>query len=69
MNIIVFFITFSKDRNINTNLVSKMSYLFIFSEEDGQSSHMLFTLHVYQYRIEKANQAGIPGGMFYIILL
>lgn len=46
-----------------------MSYLFIFSEEDGQSSHMLFTLHVYQYRIEKANQAGIPGGMFYVILL
>ncbi|XP_052058492.1 uncharacterized protein LOC127698847 isoform X2 [Mytilus californianus] len=30
-------------------------------EDDGQSSHMLFTIHVYQYRIEKANQAGLPG--------
>ncbi|KAK3093323.1 hypothetical protein FSP39_014094 [Pinctada imbricata] len=30
-------------------------------EEEGRSSHLLFTLHVYQYRIEKANQAGLPG--------
>ncbi|KAK6182778.1 hypothetical protein SNE40_010388 [Patella caerulea] len=30
-------------------------------EEDGRSSHLLFTLHVYQYRIEKANRAGLPG--------
>ncbi|XP_071162087.1 kinesin-like protein KIF26A isoform X1 [Mytilus edulis] len=30
-------------------------------DDDGQSSHMLFTIHVYQYRIEKANQAGLPG--------
>lgn len=35
------------------------------TEEDGQASHMLFTVHVYQYRIEKANQAGIPGGRYY----
>ncbi|XP_033736356.1 kinesin-like protein KIF26B isoform X2 [Pecten maximus] len=30
-------------------------------EEESRSSHLLFTLHVYQYRIEKANQAGLPG--------
>ncbi|XP_041353200.1 kinesin-like protein KIF26B [Gigantopelta aegis] len=30
-------------------------------EDDGRSSHVLFTLHVYQYRIEKANRAGLPG--------
>ncbi|ESO85460.1 hypothetical protein LOTGIDRAFT_107821 [Lottia gigantea] len=33
------------------------------AEEDGRSSHLLFTLHVYQYRIEKANRAGLPGGI------
>ena len=32
------------------------------TEEEGRSSHLLFTLHVYQYRIEKANRAGLPGG-------
>lgn len=31
-------------------------------EEELRSSHIVFTLHVYQYRIEKANQAGLPGG-------
>ncbi|KAK3578712.1 hypothetical protein CHS0354_008571 [Potamilus streckersoni] len=30
-------------------------------EDEGRSSHLLFTLHVYQYRIEKANKAGLPG--------
>ena len=37
-------------------------YMFVSDEEEGRSSHLLFTLHVYQYRIEKANQAGLPGG-------
>ena len=36
--------------------------MFVSDEEEGRSSHLLFTLHVYQYRIEKANQAGLPGG-------
>lgn len=41
-----------------------MTDLILFSDdEDIRSSHLLFTLHVYQYRIEKANQAGLPGGM------
>uniref|UniRef100_A0A8C6WC01 Kinesin family member 26A n=1 Tax=Nannospalax galili TaxID=1026970 RepID=A0A8C6WC01_NANGA len=31
--------------------------------EDAQrSSHMLFTLHVYQYRVEKCSQGGMSGG-------
>ena len=33
------------------------------AEDEGRSSHLLFTLHVYQYRIEKQeNKAGLPGG-------
>ncbi|XP_062588901.1 kinesin-like protein KIF26B isoform X4 [Saccostrea cucullata] len=32
-------------------------------DEELRSSHIVFTLHVYQYRIEKANQAGLPGGL------
>ena len=32
------------------------------AEDEGRSSHLLFTLHVYQYRIEKENKAGLPGG-------
>ena len=37
---------------------------FIFSEEahDGRYSHMLFTLHVYQYRIDKSGKGGVIGG-------
>ncbi|XP_053396929.1 kinesin-like protein KIF26B isoform X2 [Mercenaria mercenaria] len=31
------------------------------TEEESRSSHLLFTLHVYQYRIEKENRAGLPG--------
>lgn len=30
---------------------------------------MLFTIHVYQYRIEKANQAGLPGGKVFCFAL
>ncbi|GAB1604540.1 kinesin-like protein KIF26B [Argonauta hians] len=30
-------------------------------EEELRQSHLLFTLHVYQYRVEKANKAGLPG--------
>jgi hypothetical protein len=34
----------------------------VISEEESRSSHLLFTLHVYQYRVEKENRAGLPGG-------
>nr|KAG5702101.1 hypothetical protein BaRGS_010367 [Batillaria attramentaria] len=30
-------------------------------EDEARCSHLLFTLNVYQYRIEKANRAGLPG--------
>ncbi|XP_036288318.1 kinesin-like protein KIF26A isoform X2 [Pipistrellus kuhlii] len=29
---------------------------------DAQGSHLLFTLHVYQYRVEKGGQGGMSGG-------
>ncbi|XP_048842557.1 kinesin-like protein KIF26B [Brienomyrus brachyistius] len=32
------------------------------SEEDHRMSHMLFTLHIYQYRMEKAGKGGMSGG-------
>ncbi|XP_021034761.1 kinesin-like protein KIF26A isoform X2 [Mus caroli] len=31
-------------------------------EDARRSSHMLFTLHVYQYRVEKCGQGGMSGG-------
>lgn len=31
-------------------------------EDGGRSSHLLFTLHVYQYRVEKCGQGGMSGG-------
>ncbi|XP_038601908.1 kinesin-like protein KIF26A [Tachyglossus aculeatus] len=31
-------------------------------EEDRRNSHMLFTLHVYQYRMEKNSKGGMSGG-------
>ncbi|XP_003463187.3 kinesin-like protein KIF26A isoform X2 [Cavia porcellus] len=31
-------------------------------EDGGQGSHLLFTLHVYQYRVEKCGQGGMSGG-------
>ncbi|KAL8572386.1 hypothetical protein ACOMHN_023155 [Nucella lapillus] len=30
-------------------------------EDEARCSHLLFTLNVYQYRIEKTNRAGLPG--------
>ena len=33
-------------------------------EDEARCSHLLFTLNVYQYRIEKANRAGLPGGEY-----
>ncbi|CAM9912803.1 unnamed protein product [Lampetra planeri] len=32
------------------------------SEEDRRNSHMLFTLHVYQYRMERGGRGGMTGG-------
>uniref|UniRef100_A0A8C2VD79 Kinesin family member 26A n=1 Tax=Chinchilla lanigera TaxID=34839 RepID=A0A8C2VD79_CHILA len=31
-------------------------------EDRGRSSHLLFTLHIYQYRVEKCGQGGMSGG-------
>ncbi|XP_066473754.1 kinesin-like protein KIF26B [Tiliqua scincoides] len=31
-------------------------------EEDHKNSHMLFTLHIYQYRMEKSGKGGMSGG-------
>ncbi|XP_056332602.1 kinesin-like protein KIF26A isoform X1 [Danio aesculapii] len=31
-------------------------------EEDRRNSHMLFTLHIYQYRMEKTGKGGMSGG-------
>uniref|UniRef100_A0A8C9SWA4 Kinesin family member 26B n=1 Tax=Scleropages formosus TaxID=113540 RepID=A0A8C9SWA4_SCLFO len=31
-------------------------------EEERRNSHMLFTLHVYQYRMDKASKGGMSGG-------
>ncbi|XP_063296029.1 kinesin-like protein KIF26A isoform X3 [Pelobates fuscus] len=31
-------------------------------EEDRRNSHMLFTLHIYQYRMEKSSKGGMSGG-------
>ncbi|XP_036397899.1 kinesin-like protein KIF26B [Megalops cyprinoides] len=31
-------------------------------EEDQRNSHMLFTLHIYQYRMEKTGKGGMSGG-------
>ncbi|XP_036309272.1 kinesin-like protein KIF26B isoform X1 [Pipistrellus kuhlii] len=38
-------------------------------EEDLRSSHMLFTLHLYQYRMEKSSKGGMSGGRSRLHLL
>ncbi|GIY02246.1 kinesin-like protein KIF26B [Caerostris darwini] len=32
------------------------------SDEDAKNAHFLFTLHVYQYRVEKGGRGGVAGG-------
>ncbi|KAG0421881.1 hypothetical protein HPB47_002260, partial [Ixodes persulcatus] len=32
------------------------------SEEDGRNTHFLFTLHIYQYRVDKSGRGGVAGG-------
>ena len=44
------------------NFKSNQLFVYYFTEDEGRSSHLLFTIHVYQYRIEKENKAGLPGG-------
>ncbi|XP_068194463.1 kinesin-like protein KIF26A isoform X3 [Antennarius striatus] len=34
----------------------------IADEDDRRNSHMLFTLHIYQYRMEKSGKGGMSGG-------
>uniref|UniRef100_A0A8C7YSP9 Kinesin family member 26Ab n=1 Tax=Oryzias sinensis TaxID=183150 RepID=A0A8C7YSP9_9TELE len=38
-------------------------------EEERRNSHMLFTLHVYQYRMEKSGKGGMSGGRSRLHLL
>jgi hypothetical protein len=46
-------------------ILSKESFSVFFAEaeDDARNSHLLFTIHVYQYRVEKTNQ-GENGGMW-----
>ncbi|KAF7211764.1 kinesin-like protein KIF26B isoform X1 [Nothobranchius furzeri] len=39
------------------------------TEEEHRNSHMLFTLHLYQYRMEKAGKGGMSGGRSRLHLL
>ncbi|KAG7481839.1 kinesin KIF26B [Solea senegalensis] len=39
------------------------------SEEEHRNSHMLFTLHIYQYRMEKTGKGGMSGGRSRLHLL
>ncbi|KAJ0056203.1 hypothetical protein NL108_003501, partial [Boleophthalmus pectinirostris] len=39
------------------------------SEEEQRNSHMLFTLHIYQYRMEKTGKGGMSGGRSRLHLL
>ncbi|XP_049574967.1 kinesin-like protein KIF26B isoform X1 [Syngnathus scovelli] len=39
------------------------------TEEDHRNSHMLFTLHIYQYRMEKTGKGGMSGGRSRLHLL
>lgn len=43
--------------------------LFVETDESGQrqSSHMIFTVHVYQYRVERNHRRG-PGGRLNSVL-
>ena len=35
-----------------------MPYVIVEAEEDARNSHLLFTIHVYQYRVEKGTRSG-----------
>ncbi len=43
------------------------------AEEDARNSHLLFTLHVYQYRVEKNSKGQVTGkeqqGKYYIMYI
>ncbi|MEQ2209869.1 Kinesin-like protein kif26b [Xenoophorus captivus] len=39
------------------------------TEEEHRNSHMLFTLHIYQYRMEKTSKGGMSGGRSRLHLL
>ena len=47
-----------------SNLCFSMFYYILEAEEDARNSHLLFTLSVYQYRVEKSNK-GQDEGMLY----
>ncbi|XP_041929272.1 kinesin-like protein KIF26B isoform X6 [Alosa sapidissima] len=49
---------FFLDAAIASRYSSKPDY----DEEEHRNSHMLFTLHIYQYRMEKSGKGGMSGG-------
>ncbi|XP_077095102.1 kinesin-like protein KIF26B isoform X2 [Siphateles boraxobius] len=49
---------FFLDAAIASRYSSKPDY----DEEEHRNSHMLFTLHIYQYRMEKTGKGGMSGG-------
>ncbi|GFU10635.1 kinesin-like protein KIF26B [Trichonephila clavipes] len=67
-----FNIDFSKDKSkplvdflkLKFNLIMKKIEMKVRqkSDEDAKNAHFLFTLHVYQYRVEKGGRGGVAGG-------
>uniref|UniRef100_A0AAY4BEP8 Kinesin motor domain-containing protein n=1 Tax=Denticeps clupeoides TaxID=299321 RepID=A0AAY4BEP8_9TELE len=56
---------FFLDAAIASRYSSKPDY----DEEEHRNSHMLFTLHIYQYRMEKTGKGGMSGGRSRLHLL
>ncbi|XP_037397675.1 kinesin-like protein KIF26B isoform X2 [Pygocentrus nattereri] len=47
---------------LDAAIASRYSSRPDYDEEEHRNSHMLFTLHIYQYRMEKTGKGGMSGG-------
>ncbi|XP_030743684.2 kinesin-like protein KIF26B [Echinops telfairi] len=47
---------------LDAAIASRRSHQQDWDEDDHRNSHMLFTLHIYQYRMEKSGKGGMSGG-------
>ncbi|XP_058165380.1 kinesin-like protein KIF26B [Dasypus novemcinctus] len=47
---------------LDAAIASRRSRQQACDEDDQRNSHMLFTLHIYQYRMEKSGKGGMSGG-------
>ncbi|XP_075387471.1 kinesin-like protein KIF26B [Tenrec ecaudatus] len=47
---------------LDAAIASRRSHQQDCEEDDHRNSHMLFTLHIYQYRMEKSGKGGMSGG-------